>query len=159
MRGAPLWQCWWGANTGASSKPFRLAITSVDPNGPAAHAGLRRGDLINIRANSLLERYSVFNVPLNGRSFTLSEYRDSLQKKFTVVPQPSKITWSFWLGTFVAPWLLLFAALIAWRRADVPQMQLLSLWLATFVLTGGFPDHRSGQRARDDESCDAALVD
>jgi hypothetical protein len=31
---------------------------------------------------------------------------------------------------------LLFAALIAWRRADVPQMRLLSLWLAVFVIVG-----------------------
>ena len=46
--GAPPWQGSWGANTGASSKPFNLAVTSIDPEGSAARAGLRRGDLIDV---------------------------------------------------------------------------------------------------------------
>ena len=58
MGGAPPWEGWWGAGTGASSKPFNLVVTSVDRGGPAARAGLRRGDLIDIRANTLVERYS-----------------------------------------------------------------------------------------------------
>ncbi len=136
MAGAPPWLGWVGANTGASSKPFNLAVTSVEPGGPAARAGLRRGDLIDIRANTLTERYSLFQVPLNGRPLTLLVHRGSLQEKLTVVPQAPKLTWVFWPGSFAALWLLLFAALIAWRRADVPQMRLLSLWLAAFVLDG-----------------------
>ncbi len=134
--GAPPWQGWWGANTGASSKPFDLAVTSVDRGGPAARAGLRQGDLIDIRANTLDERYSLLEAPLNGRPLTLSVHRGSLQEKLTVAPQAPKLTWGFWLATFAALWLLLFATLIAWRGADMPQMRLLSLWIAGFVLTG-----------------------
>jgi hypothetical protein len=134
--GAPPWLGWWGANAGASSEPFNLAITSVEPGGPAAKAGLRRGDLIDIRANTLVERYSLFEAPLNGRPLTLLVRSRLQQRKLTVTPQPLKLTWNFWLSTFAALWLLLFAALIAWRRSDVPQMRLLSLWLAAFVLTG-----------------------
>ena len=136
ISGAPPWLGWWGANTGASSTPFNLAVTSVEPGGPAARAGLRRGDLIDIRANTLVERYSLFEAPLNGRPLPLSVHRGSLQRKLTVIPQAPKLTWYFWLSTFAALWLLLFAALIAWRRSDVPQMRLLSLWLAAFALTG-----------------------
>jgi len=136
MGGAPPWQGWWGAATGASSRAFKLAVTSVDRGGPAARAGLRRGDLIDIRANTLIERYSLFDVPLNGRPFTLSVNRASLQEKLTVIPRAPILTWNFWLFTFAAFWLLLFAALIAWRGADLPQMRLLSLWIAAFVLTG-----------------------
>ena len=51
-------------------------------------------------------------------------------------PRAPALTWNFWLFTFVVLWLLLFAILIAWRGADLPQMRLLSLWIATFVLTG-----------------------
>jgi hypothetical protein len=134
--GAPPWLGWWGANAGGSSTPFNLAITSVQPDGPAAYAGLRRGDLVDVRANSLAERYSLFQVPLNGRSLILSVHRGSLQEKLTVRPRALKLTWSFWLNAFAAFWLLLFAALIAWRGADIPQMRLLSLWIAAFVLTG-----------------------
>ena len=136
MGGAPPWLGRWGANTGASSKPFYLAITSVDRGGPAARAGLRRGDLIDIRANTLAERYSFFQSPLHGRPLVLSVQRGSLREEVTVIPRAPILTWNFWLSTFAALWLLLFAALIAWRRSDVRQMQLLSLWLASFVLTG-----------------------
>jgi len=136
MGGAPPWQGWWGANTGASSKAFNLGVTSVDPGGPAARAGLRRGDLIDIRANTLVDRYSLFEVPLNGRPLNLLVRRRSLQKSLTVIPHQPKLAWNFWLGAFAAFWLLLFASLIAWRRADVPQMRLLSVWLAAFVFTG-----------------------
>jgi hypothetical protein len=61
----------------------------------------------------------------------------SLQRKLTIVPDAPRLTWSFWLSNFAALWLLVFAALIAWRRPDVPQMRLLSLWLAAFVFSGG----------------------
>ena len=136
ISGAPPWLGWWGANSGASSTPFNLAVTSVEPGGPAARAGLRRGDLIDISANTLVERYSLFEAPLNGRPLPLSVHSGSLQRKLTVIPRAPKLTWYFWLSTFAALWLLLFAALIAWRRSDVPQMRLLSLWLAAFALTG-----------------------
>jgi hypothetical protein len=136
MGGAPPWQGWWGANAGASSKPFNLSVTSVDRGGPAARAGLRRSDLIDIRANTLAERYSLLETPLNGRPLILSVHSGSLQRELTVIPRASMLTWIFWLFTFAALWLLLFAALIAWRGADLPQMRLLSLWIATFVFTG-----------------------
>jgi hypothetical protein len=134
--GAPPWQGWWGATTSVSSNPFNLAVTSVDRGGPAARAGLHRGDRIDIRANTLIERYSLFDVPLNRRPLVLSVHRGSLQEKLTVIPRAPVLTWNFWLFTFAAFWLLLFAALIAWRGADLPQMRLLSLWISAFVLTG-----------------------
>jgi len=133
MGGAPPWEGRWEANIGASSAPFHLAVTSVDLGGPAARAGLRRGDLIDIRANTLVERYFLFDVPLNGRLLTLSVDRESLQRTITVIPQAPRLTWSFWLSSFAALWLLLFAVLIAWERPDVPQMRLLILWLAAFA--------------------------
>jgi hypothetical protein len=136
MGGAPPWQGSLGANTGASSKPFSLAVTSVDRGGAAALAGLHQGDLIDIRANSLIERYFLFDVPLNGRPLILSVRSGSLQRELTAIPRAPILTWSFWLITFSVFWLLLFATLIAWRGADLPQMRLLSLWIATFVLTG-----------------------
>lgn len=137
MGGAPPWQGSLGANTGASSTPFNLTVASVDAGGPAARAGLRRGDLIDIRANTLGERFSFFGAPLNGRPLILSTHRGSLQKELTVIPRPQRLAWDFWPGTFATLWLLLLAALIAWRRADSPQMRLLSLWLSLFTVAGG----------------------
>jgi hypothetical protein len=137
LGGAPPWQGYLGAATSTSSKSFSLAVTSVDPGGPAARAGLRRGDLIDIRANTLVERFSLLGVPLTGRPLILLVHRGSLQKELTVIPLPGKLTWDSGLGWFAVLWLLLFAALIAWRRSDMPQMRLLSLFLAVFALGSG----------------------
>lgn|SRR5579863_3452583 len=62
----------------------------VDRGGPAARAGLRRGDLIDIRANTFVERYALSGAPLNGRPLTLSVHRGSLQQVLTVVLRKSE---------------------------------------------------------------------
>src|SRR5579863_251388 len=136
--GAPPWQGDIGAVLGGvvASKPFTFAVVSVDPDGAAASAGLRRADLIDLRASTLVDRFAITEAPFNGRPITLSVQRGAVQDNVTVVPRPLKQGWSFWLGACEGFWLLLFAGLIAWRRADAPQMRLLSLWLALFVSTG-----------------------
>jgi hypothetical protein len=139
--GAPPWWGEWDATYAPAAKQ-NLVIASIDPGGPAARAGLRQGDLIDTRAFTLVERFSLFGfggaVLFNGQPLTFSVRRGSLQKEITVVPRPlpAERYWDLLLSAFGSLWLLLFAALIAWRRADVPQMRLLSLWLAVFVLIG-----------------------
>jgi hypothetical protein len=134
--GAPPWLGSLGANTSASSEPFHIAVTSVDPSGPAARAGVRPGDLIDIRQNTLVERYFLLESPLNGRAVLVSVVRSGSLRRTTVVPRVPTLAWTFWLFTVAALWLLLFATLLAWRGAEVRQTRLLSLWIATFAFTG-----------------------
>jgi len=138
--GAPPWWGRIGASIDSSSGPSKLAVRSVEPGGPAASGGLRRGDLIDMRANTAVERLSFagIEVPVNGRPLALSVRRGSLQQELTVTPRPLPAArfWDFLLGAFASFWILLFAALIAWRRSDIPQMRLLSLWLTVFVVVG-----------------------
>jgi len=136
--GAAPWAGRWQASLAGldPAEPFTIVVASVDPGGASARAGLRRGDRIDIRANSLVERFALLGAPLNGRPVSVSMHRGSLKRIATITPRPAKQDWSFWLGAFEGFWILLFAALIAWRRPDTPQMRLLSLWLAAFVLTG-----------------------
>jgi hypothetical protein len=138
MGGAPPWYGRLGAILAATSARSGIVVGSVDPGGPAARGGLRQGDRIDTRAITLVERLSLLGLQaqLNGRPLILAVHRGSLQKQLTVIPLPAERFWDLLLGSFGNLWLLLFAALIAWRRADVPQMRLLSLWLAAFVLVG-----------------------
>jgi hypothetical protein len=146
MGGAPPWWGRLGATVDGFSGLSRVDVRSVEPGGPAASAGLRPGDRIDMRANSPLERLSLLGFGqglLNGRPINLLVQRGTLQTELTVIPRPLQAAryWDFLLGAFGTFWLLLFAALIAWRRADLHQMRLLSLWLVVFVLigaTGGF---------------------
>jgi hypothetical protein len=140
MGGAPPWWGRLGATFDATSGLSNIVVRSVEPGGPAALAGLREGDLIDVRANTVIERLAIAGSGglLNGQPLILSVHRGSLQKELTIIPRPLQATryWDFLLGSFGGLWLLLFAALIAWRRAEMPQIRLLSLWLAVFVVVG-----------------------
>src|SRR5579863_6425386 len=82
--GAPPWYGRWGAEFGASGEPFHLTALAVDPNGPAYRAGLRQGDLIDIRANSPVERFGEFMQPLEGHAINLTVQRGALTKRISV---------------------------------------------------------------------------
>jgi hypothetical protein len=137
--GAPPWLGLWGAYLGASAEPYHLSVLAVDPGGPGDRAGLHQGDLIDIRPNTLVERFEEFFQPLDGRPITFSVRRGAQMKQITLVPGPMLDPTRRWyaaLGALGNLWLLLFAALIVWRRAFVPGNLLLSFALVSIV--GGF---------------------
>jgi len=132
----PPWYGLWGTYFGASAKPYHLSVLAVNPGGPADRAGLHQGDLIDIRPNTLVERLGELFQPLNGRPIALSVRRGALIKQITVVPGPvldPTLRWFYALGALGNLWLLLFAALIVWRRAFVPGNLLLSFALVSFA--------------------------
>jgi len=138
----PPWTGHIGTIESASSRPFFLNVLAVGRGGAGDQAGLRAGDLIDIRANSLLERFWLTQRAFNGKPIALAVHRGSDQKAVVLVPQAIRLSESQELlpVPFLALWLSLFAALIAWRRSAVPQMRLLSLTLSLFALetlTGG----------------------
>ena len=87
--GAPPWLGRWGFTYAPSSRPFNLVVLSVDKNGPAAHSGLRPGDVIDIRQNTAVERYMIFNAALDGRTTTLHVLRESTYVPIAVTPGPA----------------------------------------------------------------------
>jgi hypothetical protein len=127
--GSPPWYGQWGLILGVSEEPYHLTVIAVDSGGPAYSAGIRKGDLLDIRPNTLYERLEGFYGPLNGRPVTLTIGRGALTKHITIVPGPMidpKLRLSVALGAMSSIWLLLFAAVITWRRAFVPGNLLLS---------------------------------
>ena len=134
--GAAPWYGVWGMYFGASAEPFHISVLVVDPSGPADRAGLHQGDLIDVRQNTIVERFGEFYQALEGKPIALSVRRGALTKQVKVVPGPvldPTLRWSIVLSNLGDLWLLLFAALIAWRRAFVPGNLLLSFVLVLIV--------------------------
>ncbi len=128
MAGSPPWYGIWGGYFSRSSEPHHLSFRGVDPGGPADRAGMREGDLVDVRDHSLLERLWMMGQPLAGRPVTFRVTRGSTSAQTIVVPGEFSFArfWNYALWEVTTLWLLLFAALIAWRRPYADNNLLLS---------------------------------
>ena len=141
--GRPPWYGLWGNLDSASARPYQLEVSGVNPGGSADRAGLRNGDLIDIRSIALLDRFQqLFGQPLAGRPVTLSIQRGALRTTVSVTPSAVNAgTWYIWVIPVGCLWLALFAALIAWRRpnapGNLPLSTVLVLLAASTAVAGG----------------------
>jgi hypothetical protein len=130
-----------GLATVPTAAPFVQAVTVARGSGPY-QAGLRTGDLIVGRRLSAPERFRWFaGVVLAGASVALPVQRGENVRMVTLRAQlqPGGFdsyaeAYSVWIATLGDVWALLFAALIAWRRADSGEARILSLVLALNVI-------------------------
>ncbi len=147
LSGKTPWYGLWGATMGgAGSISYTAKILTIDPGRASDRAGLRRGDLFDVRANTLTERFEVLSdsaQPLTGKPIRLSVTRGARHLSVTVVTLPVNITRR--LDQIIAPiavlWLAVFATIIAWRRAYVPGNLLLSSVLLLTAIVSGAPTH------------------
>lgn len=116
--GGPSWFGLWGFLQGADAhRPYMLAITDVVPGGAAAQAGLRPGDLIDIRRASLLERYELFWQPISNTPVEVAVTRGGEHFSATVRPHPvGPGRWDLYLQSLGYLCELLLAAVILVRR-------------------------------------------
>jgi len=133
----------WGDTVAASTVPYHLVVLSIDPGHGADLAGLRPGDLIDIRHNTPLERFWLIGQPPIGRPVTMLAQRGALQHRVTIVPQQAApirriLLTPVWFGYL---WITLFAAVIALRRSDDPQMRALCLLLVTYAMWANTTEH------------------
>ncbi|MBV8155407.1 MAG: hypothetical protein JOY98_13350, partial [Candidatus Eremiobacteraeota bacterium] len=125
----------WGDTVGASSRAFHLEVLSIDPGHGADLAGIRSGDLIDIRADTPLERFWLFGQPPTGRPVSVRVTRGNGVRSATIVPETItplrlRLLTPIWFGYM---WIALFAGIIAWRRSSDPQMRSLCLLLLAYA--------------------------
>jgi GAF domain-containing protein len=127
------------AGIGAAFAPAGVSyvaeVSGVNPGGAAAAAGLRPGDRIDVRRQSLADRLSVLRGPVRDRPLDVSVDRGARTFRSAIVPAQHGLRATVWLAYIVLLWTAIFAGTIAWRRPELPEARLLSLMLSAYVLS------------------------
>jgi hypothetical protein len=136
LGGATPWLGIWGATVSDSWQPFDLRIQAIEPGGASEQGGLRAGDRVDLRANNLLDRFSLLGQPLAGRPVTILVVHGSAQRTAVVTPRPPNLRrrWDAFFNWPGQIWIAVLAALIVWRRSKVREMRLLCLALISYAL-------------------------
>lgn len=118
--------------------PGFVRISSVDPGGAAQNSGLRAGDLIDLRVLSASARYRILTgvAPYERIPLTISRNAQTVHVVFHAGGKPTW-RWDIWLFCASSFWLIAFAVLIAWRRADSAEARVLCVLLALFDAATG----------------------
>ncbi len=113
--------------------PFVVDVASLTRNGPAARAGVRAGDRIDLRSLSFADRVLLVAAPVARRPLHVVVERQRRTFAVDVVPVSMPLRWDGWIGYLILVWIAAFAALIAWRRPGLPEARLLSAALSCYV--------------------------
>jgi len=133
------WFGWVDAHTGMTGQPFLIIVQNPTPNGASAKAGLKDGDLLDLRELTREARIWMTFQPIATRPL-----EGTLRRKMTTVPfslLPSTV-WegaSRWkladvipgaIGQILLPICALLIALRCFRRRDGRRLALVLLFLA-----------------------------
>lgn len=133
--GGRPWFGYWDANATASGRPYTLAIAQPRPGGASAAAGLRDGDLIDLREQSLTSRVAAAYQPPATRATTLRIRRNGVALTINVTGSTSWEGAPAWKlpaeldRTLTALFFAVCALLIALRRQTDRDARMLSLIL------------------------------
>jgi hypothetical protein len=135
--GEPPWVGLKGLTEAASAYPYMELISSVGEGWPAANAGLRGGDLADVRQMTVIDRFGIIGQPLSGKKMVLPIQRGAQHFQATVIARPDE-GWNAlppdYVGALAAVWLSAFAWLFAVRRSSANDVRLLTLTLICSVL-------------------------
>ena len=120
--------------------PFVVEVVSVAASGPAARAGLRAGDRIDLRAIPFEDRVFLIAAPVAHHPIPLIVERNGDVRRIVIVPEPRPTTWDGLIGYIVLLWMASFGALIGWRRPAMQEARLLSLALSCYVVAVALQD-------------------
>jgi hypothetical protein len=119
--------------------------TTVYPHSVAYRAGLRTGDLVDLRLLSAADRYRwTFGHFRRGARMVVPVVRGNRVDRFSITFGKISFTWDVALAYIGYFWVLLFAAFIAWRRAESAEARVLVLLLNAWVLGLAFQPNSWG---------------
>ncbi len=121
------WRAESGLQVASRNVPFERIVVAA--NGPAARAGIRRGDIIDAREYAEENYLGINNAPVH---FHIR--RNDRTIAVTLVPQRAKFEWGDLIRYVAVLWIVLFALLIATRGPDTRTTRLLSLALVLQAL-------------------------
>ena len=122
----------------ASGTPYIGRIEGVAPGSRSEIAGFRNGDLVPFAKLDPQTRYRLLSGVYAHEHLVVTVIRSGTPRaiEYTSGPAVPQTRWDLLLGTAAIPWMLLFAALLAWRRPDSPEARALSAFLSLNQLVG-----------------------
>ena len=128
-----------GFTVSRTSDSAVVRVDTVDAGGAAEKSGLRAGDRIDVRNLAPGVRYRLLTgvYPHEKLAFAVSRNGATVPIDYVAGGLPVW-RWDTLLYSFASFWMLAFAALIAWRRAGVPEARVLCALLALYPLSSAF---------------------
>lgn len=123
-----------GLSHETSSVPFHDTVTAVAPGWPAAEAGIRRGDVVDLHAVTSPDRWRFRHFLLADRPYSYVLVRGAVERRVTVRPKHpgwSLAEWGWIVGALGS---LIFATLIAWQRPWLVEARVLCFFLVFTVV-------------------------
>ena len=125
-----------GFQVSRTGDPAVVRVDAVDAGAAAEASGLRSGDLIRVRDLPPDKRYRLLTGVYPHEKIAFAVRRGGVTIPIDYVAGgPPGWRWDIWLACFAAFWTLAFAAVIGWRRADLPEARALCVLLALSQLS------------------------
>lgn len=142
--GSHPWFGWVDVNYIADGRPFEYVLDAPNPGGAAEKAGLRAGDTVDLREQSVAARVGLLGAPFAGVPIPVVVHRGSKTLHVVLTPTSTLQTNAWFKGS---AWLLLVldnlwligcAVLIALWRPERFEGRMLAIVLLATSLAGGF---------------------
>lgn len=135
---------WYDVDTFATTQPYVVRFDSPQPDGAATRAGIRAGDLLDLRDQPADVRWWLAFQPIAGRPITLHVRRGADSLSPAIVPSTVwDGDWRLKILTIVAEslssvWFVGCATILVLRRAALREARVLALILLSMGLSNNY---------------------